>query len=100
MDRRVEHLRNELNQGIIAEDGNLPCVNYPDAYFPESTGSGIYQTYLVKQAVQGCIECPLMKICADYAIAANEEFGIWGGLTRSQRRRMNSARLRTERHVA
>lgn len=100
MDRRVADLKNKLNMGIVAEVGNIPCANYPDAYFPEHNGSGQYQTYLVKQAVQGCLSCPLINLCAEYAIAADEEFGIWGGLTRSQRKRMRQARRRLESRVA
>lgn len=99
-DQRVAQLKNRLNMGIIAEVGNIPCANYPDAYFPEHNESVQYQAYLVKQAVQGCMECPLINLCAEYAITAGEEFGIWGGLTRSQRKRMRQARRRLESRVA
>lgn len=36
-----------------------------------------------------CHECPVIRTCRDYALRADESFGVWGGLTpqeRAQRR--------------
>ena len=38
-------------------------------------------------ALAVCQSCPARRDCLDYAIANNERFGIWGGLTEQQRRR-------------
>jgi WhiB family redox-sensing transcriptional regulator len=32
-----------------------------------------------------CAACPVRRQCADYAIRAREPYGVWGGLTESQR---------------
>lgn len=100
-DQRVAYLKRQLDLGVREEDGNIPCVNFPDAYYPQFSGNtDQYSTLLVKQAIRGCMECPLMTRCADYALEAGEEHGIWGGLTVRQRKAMNKARLRTRNRVA
>lgn len=33
-----------------------------------------------------CQVCPVQRQCRDYAITINEPYGIWGGLTESERR--------------
>lgn len=32
-----------------------------------------------------CADCPVIEECRDYAVAANEPHGIWGGLSPSER---------------
>lgn len=44
-------------------------------------------------AIAVCAQCPVQRLCLSYALA-NEEFGVWGGATESQR-----AALRTEKLV-
>lgn len=100
MSDRVAELKRILDLGVLEEAGNIPCASFPDAYFPQHNADGAYSTLLVQSAIKGCIECPLMTACADYAIEAGEEYGIWGGLTAIQRRKMKRARIRTKRHEA
>ena len=52
----------------------------PDAFFPEQGGS----TRLAKAV---CRACPVRRPCLEYALASNEQFGIYGGLTERERRR-------------
>jgi len=33
-----------------------------------------------------CRECPVMADCLAYALANDERFGVWGGLTAAERR--------------
>ncbi|WP_269324936.1 WhiB family transcriptional regulator [Rhodococcus pyridinivorans] len=33
-----------------------------------------------------CAECPVLSPCRQYAIAVNEPYGIWGGMSESERR--------------
>lgn len=44
------------------------------------------------QAKEICAGCPYRQPCADWAISHGERWGIWGGLTRSERQRI--ARMR------
>jgi WhiB family redox-sensing transcriptional regulator len=39
-------------------------------------------------ALSICARCPVRRECLEYAIEARERFGIWGGTTERQRRRM------------
>ena len=45
-------------------------------------------------AVCVCAGCPIRVACAEYAIEAKERFGVWGGLSERQRRRISVARAK------
>lgn len=83
----------------IAMGGELPgCANDPELFFHESTMGGqsnaIFSAMRLKEMVAKtvCAECPFKMKCAEYAIVANEEHGIWGGLTPTERRTISSAK--------
>ena len=62
-----------------------PCTNTdPELFFPDQD-DGI-NLYMV--AKQLCAQCPVMKQCLEYALKTNEEFGVWGGLTAYERRKL------------
>ncbi len=48
-------------------------------------------------AKQLCAVCPVAEDCREYAIGEPDLYGVWGGLTRRQRREI---RLQRRRHVA
>ena len=52
----------------------------PEAFFPEKGGS-------TREAKRICAICPVREECLDYALAHDERFGIWGGLSERERRR-------------
>ena len=35
-----------------------------------------------------CAQCPVLKVCRDYALANEEEYGVWGGLSEAERKRL------------
>lgn len=53
---------------------------------------GIGGTEQINFAKQCCELCPVKAACLDYALAANEQFGIWGGTTPRVRRRLRAER--------
>jgi WhiB family transcriptional regulator, redox-sensing transcriptional regulator len=53
----------------------------PEAFFPERGGS----TAAAKRVCQGC---PVRAECLEYALANDERFGVWGGLSERERRRI------------
>jgi WhiB family redox-sensing transcriptional regulator len=59
----------------------------PDAFFPEKGGS-------TREAKQICAGCPVQVECLDYALANEERFGIWGGVSERDRRRIGGRPLR------
>ncbi len=42
----------------------------------------------VARALSLCGICPVETDCREYALSARERFGIWGGLTERERRRL------------
>ena len=61
-----------------------------DAWFPEKGGS----TRLAKRV---CRSCPVRSECLDFALGTNEAFGVWGGLSREERERLQRKHLQRER---
>lgn len=53
----------------------------PEAFFPEKGGS-------TKEAKAICRGCPVRQECLDYAVLHEERFGIWGGFSERERRRL------------
>lgn len=53
----------------------------PEAFFPEKGGS-------TREAKRICLTCPVRNECLEYALAHDERFGIWGGLSERERRRL------------
>lgn len=63
-----------------------PCTNAdPEAWFPEQGGMPTRELRNVKAL---CGLCPAQLACLNYALAADEPWGVWGGLTTPERRRL------------
>jgi hypothetical protein len=77
-----------LMQAIDDAPTQVPCTNFPDAYFIDDSN----QVGQQKMAVNACATCPLMKECADYGIKW-EIYGVWGGLTPQQRKLLRRKRV-------
>jgi WhiB family redox-sensing transcriptional regulator len=61
----------------------------PDLWFPEKGGS-------TRQAKALCARCPVRPECLAYALAHDERFGIWGGASERDRRRMKPTATRPQ----
>ncbi len=57
----------------------------PDLFFPERGAS-------TKEAKSVCQGCVVREDCLEYALAQGEKFGIWGGLSERERRRIRRQR--------
>ncbi len=57
----------------------------PEAFFPEKGGS-------TREAKRVCTGCDVRAECLEYALANDERFGIWGGLSERERRRLRLQR--------
>jgi WhiB family redox-sensing transcriptional regulator len=53
----------------------------PEAFFPEKGGS-------TREAKRICQGCEVKDECLEYALAHDERFGIWGGLSERERRKL------------
>lgn len=63
------------------QDRALCAQTDPEAFFPEKGGS-------TREAKKICQRCPVRAECLEYALANDERFGIWGGLSERERRRL------------
>jgi WhiB family redox-sensing transcriptional regulator len=63
------------------QDRALCAQTDPEAFFPEKGGS-------TREAKKICLGCEVRSECLDYALAHDERFGIWGGLSERERRRL------------
>lgn len=69
-------------EGELAWQVDALCAQTdPEAFFPEKGGS-------TRDAKKVCAACPVRQECLDYAMANDERFGIWGGLSERERRRL------------
>ncbi|MCL2471697.1 MAG: WhiB family transcriptional regulator [Propionibacteriaceae bacterium] len=53
----------------------------PEAFFPEKGGS-------TREAKSVCKVCEVKRDCLEYALAHDERYGIWGGLSERERRKL------------
>lgn len=63
------------------QDRALCAQTDPEAFFPEKGGS-------TREAKRICMGCEVRDACLEYALAHDERFGIWGGLSERERRRL------------
>jgi WhiB family redox-sensing transcriptional regulator len=74
--------------GTPADDGAMGwqeralCAQTdPEAFFPEKGGS-------TREAKRVCTGCDVRAECLEYALEHDERFGIWGGLSERERRKL------------
>lgn len=69
----------------IEKAGGVPCEGQPDLFFPEDFGDPDTRRLAIRTAKALCGECSLQKLCLDTALAQEEHWGLWGGLTADER---------------
>ena len=72
---------------LLLED-ERPWVSYaacrdsdPDLFFPGPDGD-------TSKAIRICNSCAVREQCLDYALTVRERYGVWGGTTERERRRI------------
>ncbi|GAA4759814.1 WhiB family transcriptional regulator [Citricoccus nitrophenolicus] len=69
-------------EGELAWQVDALCAQTdPEAFFPEKGGS-------TRDAKKVCASCTVRSECLEYALGNDERFGIWGGLSERERRRL------------
>jgi hypothetical protein len=71
------------------------CQNLADRYF-DPWDSDDRDERPNATATQFCATCPVRRACLIEAIANDEPYGTWGGLTRKQRKNLVRARKRVK----
>ncbi|MBW3620207.1 MAG: WhiB family transcriptional regulator [Actinobacteria bacterium] len=72
------------------------CIDEdPELFFPiGTTGPAVEQADAAKRV---CARCDVREECLEYALASNQDAGVWGGLTEDERRTLKRARQRRRR---
>lgn len=73
---------------LVEDDGNfswqeqaLCAQTDPESFFPEKGGG-------TRDAKKTCLACDVRPECLEYALENDERFGIWGGLSERERRKL------------
>jgi WhiB family transcriptional regulator, redox-sensing transcriptional regulator len=89
----IHLLRRDLSMASVGRmlDVDLEVISWqeralcaqtdPEAFFPEKGGS-------TRDAKRVCLSCDVRVECLEYALENDERFGIWGGLSERERRRL------------
>jgi WhiB family redox-sensing transcriptional regulator len=65
------------------QDRAICAQTDPEAFFPEKGGS-------TKPSKKICAGCEVRAECLAYALDHDERFGVWGGLSERERRRLKA----------
>ncbi len=75
----------DAETGVLSWREQALCAQTdPEAFFPEKGGS-------TREAKRICVGCDVKGECLEYALGQDERFGIWGGLSERERRRLKRA---------
>ena len=81
---RIYPLHNGVDEDRGWQSRALCAQTDPESFFPEKGGS-------TREAKKICLNCEVKADCLSYALANDERFGIWGGLSERERRRLKRA---------
>jgi WhiB family redox-sensing transcriptional regulator len=62
----------------------------PEAFFPEKGGS-TRDAKRICNGAPGAVGCEVREQCLRYSLERDERFGIWGGLSERERRKLRRA---------
>ena len=70
----------------------------PDLFFPVGTTGIALDQIAAAKAV--CRSCEAQAECLEFALATNQESGVWGGTSEEERRKLRKAWLARRRRAA
>jgi WhiB family redox-sensing transcriptional regulator len=74
------------------------CDTDPDLFFPiGTTGQAIDQ---IEAAKSVCRQCEAQAPCLEFALATNQESGVWGCTSEEERRKLRKAWLARQRRAS
>ncbi|MET0303558.1 MAG: WhiB family transcriptional regulator [Microbacteriaceae bacterium] len=78
-------VQDEEENPLSWQTDSLCAQTDPEAFFPEKGGS-------TRDAKKICTSCEVRAQCLEYALENDERFGIWGGLSERERRKLRRSR--------
>jgi WhiB family transcriptional regulator, redox-sensing transcriptional regulator len=79
--RQPDHGDQIVDNPLAWQSDSLCAQTDPEAFFPEKGGS-------TRDAKKICGSCEVRVHCLEYALENDERFGIWGGLSERERRKL------------
>lgn len=79
----------EAMEDVAGDD--VPCKNFPDAFYPDVGARGFQDAMYAKQLCSGC---PIIQQCLTFAVKTDEPYGVWGGMTPNERRAFSGLKRR------
>lgn len=73
--------RSPEDEALAWQSDALCAQTDPESFFPEKGGS-------TREAKRICESCEVRSDCLEYALENDERFGIWGGLSERERRKL------------
>ena len=91
---QLESVLDLVSTGDRSWQSRANCLGVdPDLFFPERGAS-------TKEAKEVCRGCVVRDDCLEYALQNGEKFGIWGGMSERERRRIRRQRAQQRREAA
>jgi WhiB family redox-sensing transcriptional regulator len=70
-----------VDEELSWQERALCAQTDPESFFPEKGGS-------TREAKRVCLACEVRAECLEYALTHDERFGIWGGMSERERRKL------------
>lgn len=68
----------QLLSALVNSDEWRPCTQDPELWWSTDTPG-------IREAKRYCGTCPIIDQCREYALAAGETSGVWGGMDAGER---------------
>ncbi|MGH9182764.1 MAG: WhiB family transcriptional regulator [Acidimicrobiales bacterium] len=90
--------RDESRDTEVWRDDAACRSSDPDLFFPVgTTGPAISQ---IEAAKVVCRTCPVQAPCLEFALATNQDSGVWGGTSEEERRKLRKQWLQRRRRAS
>ena len=81
------------------DDPGVKCRGVTWLFYPESSATEVNQAKNVCNGANGHPVCPHRTRCLHYAIDNREFYGVWGGMSERDRRKVRAARRKHGDHI-
>jgi hypothetical protein len=97
MGKKLQESYRKLALAVAENPPTCSEPEYQELFFPDFKDFGRPLSELQRRMIRNeaeakiiCNFCPVRQLCADYAILAEEPFGVWGGTTPAERKAISS----------
>lgn len=80
------------------DDPRIKCKGLVSFFYPNKPSSEVALAKGVCNGLDGLPPCPLRETCIKHAIDHHESYGVWGGTSERDRRKIQRARNKYKNH--